>query len=282
VRERRRTAVALTIAVLMIGAASIWLWHNQWTGMVPNVPRPRFNSAGPGGIKLPEGLFIIADRMAQGGWLRSGGRLSDLVSYAEFVDTTFAGLLILTGLIAVRLAGDAKFTDAMDALGARDRECLTVGALLFCGCFLSGISVAYREVLLLFAMPALLSLQYRPGLSPFVRGTVWVAITLMWSLLSSRLVSLLFGGLSDDGGPIPTFAFWLVLEIAWWWLFAVLAATLLCSSELASIRVAAPRLAVEVPAQSLPVAPPEERPGMVTPELALSKQVLPVCSPPRP
>jgi hypothetical protein len=215
--------------------------------MLPNIPAYLYSSAGPGGAKLPQGLFIIADRMAQWGWLAPGARLSDVVPRGTIIVAGFSGFLLASGFVAARVAGDAKFAGVMDALGSRQRECLIVGALLFCGCFVAGTSIAYRDVLLLFAIPALLPLQYEAGLSPFVRGTAWVAIALMWSLFPSNMVDRAFGGLTDDGGAIPTFAFWLAREIAWWWLFIVLSAALLYVAGLVTPLVAVPAEREAVP-----------------------------------
>lgn len=262
-RERRALAISLGFIALSIGAASIWLWQDQWHGMMPNVPLFLYRSMGPGGLNLPEGLYILARQLLPQFWPAPGEVLSPIVSHSKLVGVLYAGFLLASCGVAVSLARNANFAGFITSLGPRQRECLIAGALLFCGCFVTGTSMEYREIMLLFAIPALLSLQYEAGLPPLVRRTVWVAIVPMWALSLSTAVDNMFGPLTANGGPLPTFACWLVLEIAWWWLFTVLAAALLSASGRFAIGAQAYRQpAAEMAAARHPARCPPEAAAM--------------------
>jgi hypothetical protein len=214
-RERRRVAIALGLTALTIGLATAWLWHSQWAAMLPNIPGPMYYSEGPGGRKLPEGLVAFADR-----WWHVTEVIPERAASAGLYSVCLLGGVFA----ALRIARDTKFNEVIGEFRSRERMCLIAGAVLFCGCFVAGTSIAYREILLLFAIPGLQSFRYELRLRPAVRWTVWIAITLMWSSFPSLIAEETFGRLGEHGGPVPTFAFWLLREIGWWWVFIVLAA----------------------------------------------------------
>ena len=54
--------------------------------------------------------------------------------------------------LALRQARDAAFAMAVRRLDPRETICLATGALLFCGCFVAGTSIAYREIFVLFGV----------------------------------------------------------------------------------------------------------------------------------
>jgi hypothetical protein len=99
----------------------------------------------------------------------------------------------------------------------------------------AGTSIAYREIFVLFAIPALLSFQYERDLWPLTRWISLLTIPLMWGSYPALIFDLTFGPLGEYGGPIPTFAFWLVREVLWWWLFIVLSAGLFCAADQAGL-----------------------------------------------
>jgi len=225
-RERRWLAVGLALIATATGVAAIWLWHDQWIAMFPNIPGPEYSTDGPGGRKLPEGLFVVIDWVARHVWLATGLHLDEVLPRRAAVAGLFAMVLLTALLIALRQARDAAFSMTVRRLTPRENICLTTGALLFCGCFVAGTSIAYREIFVLFALPALLAWRHDRGLPPLVRWTAVLTIPLMWGSFPALLFDLTFGPLGPYGGPLPTFAFWLGREILWWWLFVVLAAGL--------------------------------------------------------
>lgn len=230
-RERRRVAIPVGLAVGAVIVAAIWFWHGQWIAMFPNVPGPEYWSDGPGGRKLPEGLFAFADRLAHFGGLPPGQHLDDWIPTRAATAGLFALVLLPALFGALRLARNARFGNAMRRLTPREILCLLTGALLFCGCFVLGTSIAYREVCLLFVLPALLSLRHDHTLSRALRWIAPLTILLMWASYPALLLDLRFGPLGHHGGPMPTFAFWLIREVLWWWLFIVLSAGLFCIAD---------------------------------------------------
>jgi len=225
-REKRWVALGLALIVAATGAAAIWQWHDQWIAMFPNIPGPEYSTDGPGGRKLPEGLFIVIDWLARHAWLAPHTRLDDALPRRAAVAGLFAMVLLAALFVALRQAGETAFSTAVRRLTPRETVCMATGALLFCGCFVAGTSIAYREVFVLFALPALLAWRHERGLQPLVRWTAVLTIPLMWGSYPALLFDLTFGPLGPHGGPLPTFAFWLVREILWWWLFIVLSAGL--------------------------------------------------------
>jgi hypothetical protein len=134
--------------------------------------------------------------------------------------------LLVCAFIALNLARQAAFMTAIRSLEAREKACLAAGSLLFCGCFVAGTSIAYREMMLLFTIPPLIRLGHDSRLFWAVRWTAWIMVPLMWCSYPSMLFDTRYGVLGLTGGPPPTFAFWALREIFWWWLFIVLAAAL--------------------------------------------------------
>jgi hypothetical protein len=225
-RERRRVAILVGLSVTSVVLGSVWLWHDQWLAMFPNIPGPEYRTDGPGGRKLPEGLFALIDQLAHYGLLKPSTHLDNWLPTRAATAMLFAMLMLPALFASLRLARNDSFATAMRRLNPRETLCLLAGALLFCGCFVLGTSIAYREVFLLFALPALFSLQYDRALPRALRWIAPLTIPLMWATYPALLLDLHHGPLGPHGGPWPTFAFWLVREIIWWWLFIVLAAGL--------------------------------------------------------
>jgi len=225
-RERRRLAMTLALLVAGTVAVAIWQWHDQWIAMFPNIPGPEYSTDGPGGRKLPEGIFIVIDWVSRHAFLAPGAYLDDTLPRRAAVAALFAAVLLPALFLALRQARDAAFAMAVRRLDPRETICLATGALLFCGCFVSGTSSAYREIFVLFALPGLLAWQHDRRLPSMVRWTAVLTIPLMWASFPALLFDLTFGPLGSHGGPLPTFAFWLAREILWWWLFIVLSAAL--------------------------------------------------------
>jgi hypothetical protein len=216
-RERPRVAAILGIGATAVWAGVGWLWHDEFARAMANLPRPPYSYDGPGARKLAEGLITFSNCLDL-----AGGTLSRLIA------GLFAFQVLAAAMGALLLARQAAFSSAFRALSSRESLCLAVGASMFCACFVAGVSIAYREILLLFTIPPLLRLNHHDALSPAVRWTPGMVVFLMWSTLPSRAIELTFGPFPAFAAPSIGFAFWLLCEVLWWWLFIVLAAALLC------------------------------------------------------
>jgi hypothetical protein len=212
VRERPRlTALiaAITAAIIAIYGS---VFYHELLRMAPNVPNP-----GPFGYDFGASL------------LASG--LGSLLRHK--IMTVMLPLQILASLgVALKIMRDARLGTALQALTSRETNSLLAGALLLIGCFFTGVSIGYRAIHLLLALPALIRLAaigraLPPPARPCWRHADFLAITLLWL----PVVQLMAKG----GAEIPTtpllaicyFLAWLCREIGWWWLMTLLGAMVL-------------------------------------------------------
>ncbi len=230
-REKRPARMVLGGLVLAIGVVAATAWHDQWIRMLPNVPGPLYSSDGFGAPKLPEGLFILIDWLTRHVVPGSAWHLEALIPRRAGTAILFLAVLSGAAFAALRIARIPAFAGTVAKLSPRHKSALMVGALLFCGCFVAGTSIAYREVFLLFALPALLSFQYESALWPLMRWIGVMTIPLMWCSFPALCLDMAFGPMDATGGPVITVAFWLVRELVWWWLFILLSAVLFRIAE---------------------------------------------------
>lgn len=215
-REKPRVAAAFGLVLASLWLSVAWLWHTELAHALANLPRPPYWYDGPGARKLAEGLLVAAGSVI--GHAGPDPRAVTALSITQ---------LLAAGACALLLACRSAFTAALGTLNSREDLCLVVGGLLFCGCFVAGVSIAYREIFLLFALPALLRLRHDARLPPLLRWAPGMIVFLMWSTLPSRAIDRTFGPLDEAGGPVPTLMFWLLCELMWWWLFVLFGSILL-------------------------------------------------------
>jgi hypothetical protein len=237
VRERPRVSNVLTAAALMVFVAYGWIWHDELVRMLHNIPQPRPEDDGLGGNRLAQGLVAAGGRL----W---HGLPTDFYAQRGLTMGTL-GLLALGAAGVLRRLMRDGFADAFAVLTTREALCFVAGAALFCGCFITGASLPYREVVLLLTLPGLARLRRIPGLPRLVRATAWIVIGLLWSVPFGDALEGAFGAMTDAGWPLPTFAFWLGREVLWWWVFAVMIGGLVCFARQA--RAGSARTAVLVP-----------------------------------
>ncbi len=218
-RERLRTCLALGAIAALLLAAFVWSWHGELVRMWPNIPASFFFDDGFGARKLLDGTRFVA--LA---WLPVEGSLMHrLVAAPAFIWLLFLLLAGVAFASAARIALRPAFAASIAAMTRRESLCLTVGAALVCGCFLAGNSIPYRGILLLFAIPGLLRIPLEPGM----RHVGWVAVGLMLSGILRRIIDFGFGDIPATGAASVSTVFWLVRELLWWWLIAVLLAVLI-------------------------------------------------------
>ena len=161
-------------------------------------------------------------------------------------------------VLAARMARAAAFASAFGTLDARAASCLVAGALLYCGCFLSGPSVGYRGVVLLLALPGCLLMAQAAAREAAASGATgrgkqgggteergagrigsegfggaaraWrltpVAIVLaMWNFVPMMALGPK-APLGKALGPLPFLSAWICREALWWAVFTALLAVL--------------------------------------------------------
>jgi hypothetical protein len=141
---------------------------------------------------------------------------------------------VLAILIAVFLAASVFLARSLQAeRSPLDWERLEVrsllaGSLLIVGCFFAGQNDGYRGIHLLLVLPGLLLLHHSIGkrrLRGSLRLTIVVVPLLMWE--EGIRHSFEFGLRSirtEDSIPgVPSIIFWVIRELAWWWVVSVLA-----------------------------------------------------------
>jgi hypothetical protein len=230
-RERPRTATILECAVLAVIGVFVWGWHDELARMLPNIPRPQYSQDGVGARRLAEALVVGVVKMS--GLVKGIGPFAyDFPSRPRLVAGVMVVLLVGALAFAHAMQRTPRFEQALRALSEREMLCLTVGGALYCGCFVAGTSIVYREVLLLFAIPALSRFLRAEELGWPVRASIWIPVGLMWSVTIMDLVNRCFGEMSGDDWPAATFGFWMLYETAAWWIFIVLLAALLCFAHL--------------------------------------------------
>ena len=137
-----------------------------------------------GASQLPDGLVIVTHMrhaaMFMGDWIDAaigwGGRL---------------GLLAAALAGAVLLARSGALVRALRRLGGREAQCLSVGAVMMCGCFFTGANLGYRAVFVLFALPGLLALARAADASWLARGmraAVAAFVLVLWCLPVQRVI----------------------------------------------------------------------------------------------
>ena len=225
-RERPKAfAVALTLSTVAIAACAM-LFHDELRRMAPNIP-----AAGSpftdlfGAAQLPGGFgrFARAGAHAMG---FGGPALQALQEHAVLKSALAAGLFGGAALIVVRLAFHARLNDAFATLSPLETGQCAIAAWTICGCFVAGQSVAYRAVFLLPLLPVLLNLARFPGAGgarTALRAAAWCIVGLMWwPGLRSLAGEGKFAEFAPPPEDLPNLLLWLVHELAWWWLFAVL------------------------------------------------------------
>jgi hypothetical protein len=245
-RERPRVFLAgAVVAVCGIGGFT-WFYLDELGRMAANIPRPSPFSDAFGSVQLPIGMNILLWNAIE--YTGFGGAVVAGWSSSMIPARTMYVLLLVGASIMVRyLTRRNDLQAAMRALSQRESLCLIAGAALVCGCFFSGRSIGYREIMLLMVLPGLTALARSSparalarssparalarssparALARTLHATTWVAVFLMMSPGPQRFINDYFGDFTDTGVSLPAFGFWLFRELCWWGLATVLIAIL--------------------------------------------------------
>jgi hypothetical protein len=228
-RERLRVFLITAAAAIGLMGSFIWFYLDEVRRMAANIPQPSIFTDSFGAAQLPAGTGILAERLLER--LGLAGMFQGGLPSRIYFGLPLTVLLIATAYAAARhIAHREDFRAAAQSLTRRESLTLVAGAALVCGCFVSGRSIGYREIMILMAIPGLSALALTSPtrtLSRIMRSTLWVAIFLLFFLPPQRLLYNLLGSLATDGISPIAVAFWLVRETCWWWLVTVLAAALI-------------------------------------------------------
>ncbi|MDR3538510.1 MAG: hypothetical protein P4L71_18585 [Acetobacteraceae bacterium] len=223
-RERPRIMVAVGVAAVVLFAASLLAYADE-------LP---LRAAIPGGVPFlnmwgAQNLPIAAPLVLPGLLFGTGTSLIWPPLWTAAPVTILLGVAIV--LLSGWLAGNAALRQAQAMLPARTEYLLLVGATLIVGCFFAGQNVAYRGVFLLLVLPGLLALRDRVEDRPLRRIlalTIGAILLVGWQLTARVLLGDALGGsYGEIARTRPALAVWLLHELAWWWIAAILLAVLL-------------------------------------------------------
>jgi hypothetical protein len=134
-------------------------------------------------------------------------------------------LAIGLGMQVIRLCRNAAFTEAFSRLSEHDRIFFTLGSVLIAGCFVTGPSIEYRGVYLLFFIVGLIAMSRStddPAMRAKLVRLICMVVFLMWGGFFRRLVgpkSVLLVFL-PQGVDWPLHLFRLGREVLWWYMVA--------------------------------------------------------------
>ncbi len=224
-RERLRAAATLAI-VVAVGVAAFVLRYRDELREITLAPAHTFTD-NIGAAILPHGVRVLL-----------GGALQELkvdpaaivVVVALSVSVVWVGLSASAIVFLATAASRRDFMLALRRLPVQASVMLTMAAAMFCGCFFALENVGYRAVLILPALPVLVGLT-RGAPTPWTRrlfaSAVAAAICGLWMLTLQQFVAFVFGGsYYPVQGSMAGYLFWVVRELAWWWVATVLAAAL--------------------------------------------------------
>ena len=132
-------------------------------------------------------------------------------------------LLIATCIQVTLLSRNPNFSQLFLRMAERDKALLTLGSAIMAGCFYAGRSIEYRGVYLILVVAGLVALRRaaaRPRLRAMLDCTTFIAVFLMWEALFRH--ALEHNGSPPKGLNLPFHLFWLLRELLWWYLGAVL------------------------------------------------------------
>jgi hypothetical protein len=211
-------AVFAISAALVVGFLAYF--HSELALSVQHLPEPRYYAEMFGASLLPEGLpHAFAPMLAR---------------ISLFNDTLLAlGLWMALAFVSLWEVGKivrwVEFRRAFMALAPFQTACLLFGSVIMCGCFFAGKNLGYRCIYLLLALPAFLEL-WRDAVDPIVRNfSRRMAILVVLVMMCGYLTWI--GPLADQirvHEPLEYVLVWLICELAWWRVIAVLGAIILC------------------------------------------------------
>jgi hypothetical protein len=228
IRERIALFFGLCIAGLALIAGFVWYFQRELHEMARNLPVFSSFVDAFGARQLPTGLETALPYLMKAVGIRETFLLSLPVS-GFFSLVVWAVLTAAAISFGLRLAARSDVRTAFNTLAADERCFLLIGAALFCGCFFVVENGGYRGIHFLFVIPGLLALAEAPGLGRIFRITAGAVIFVMWGLTMQMVVAALSGGQAFPmSNSVAIYLYWIIHELAWWWIISVLLAILFC------------------------------------------------------
>ena len=223
-RERLAIFAGLCAAALVLLAGFVWRFGGELSESMRNLPSARVFSEGFAATQLPVGLEMALNGLAG---LPDSGTAS--IGHNPLIALAALALLVVAALaIALWLAARAGFAAALDAITLPERGFLVIGAILLCACFFAASNNNYRGIHFLLVMPGLLALWRVADTARAGRlfgGTVAATLFVTWGMSLQQLVAAVAGGSAAPIGGAPAlYLYWILHELAWWWVIAVLLA----------------------------------------------------------
>jgi len=212
-RERPRTFFAIVAASGLIIVGFVYLFRAELAAIGPNIPHGEYESDFIGSVNLPFGLPRYM--------LRLFPELAEFAWFTALPYAVMAGLLVVTAVQVIHLARNSNLASAFVKMPKRDVMFLVVGAALNAACFFAGQSHGYRGVHLIFVVAGLVAMRRAsddPTTGAMLTRAVIIVVFLMWEGFFRQILLHVQG---------PEFnLFWLIREVLWWRLAAVLLAML--------------------------------------------------------
>jgi hypothetical protein len=246
VRERVAIFVILALAVTAALGGLLLSYYDEIVRAAHNLPTGvPFDPNQFGANEVMRGLSVLTSKIAMKLFHLDA---TGAEAIGRLVHNSSLLLLIVVALAAAIWFGrHCRLQHIVAQLDAREASFLFTGAALICGCFFIGASVQYlyRGILLLLAVPGLLTLSHQ---SPShwaraaFRSTCAAIVFVLWFPFVQVCIRFVVAGLSKPvqitdlinltGGARTRLDFavrgelWLIDQLAWWWIIIVLLATL--------------------------------------------------------
>lgn len=229
-REPPRRFIAIAVTSVAIVALFIIHYHRGLAEGMALVPSGSYFTDLFGAMNLPFGL----------------ARLLSPLGIAMPVSRPFLAtlpwlvlLLLIVSGARQAIAGLAEGA-AVARLGAAELLFLVSGAALILGCFFSGQSIGYRGIFFLLLLPGLLARARDPADGRRFFSAAALIVFLMWGeLFREALRHLSFANPAAMLAlQIVRIVFWMLRELVWWRVIAILAELLLGFAATSAIGMA--------------------------------------------
>jgi hypothetical protein len=212
-RERARTLFAVAVVSSFIIIAFFYHFREELVTALGNLPHEGFSS-----LNLPFHGYRYA--------LRLFPRLYQFAWSTTLPYVLLGILIIVTAIQVIHLARDRGLVSAFAKVSEKDSIFLVIGAAVISGCFFAGYSIAYRGIHLIFVVVGFIAMR-RAAEDLATRATlsraVMILVLLMWAPPISQALA------HEQGAGVSLIAsalFYLIREVLWWRLVALLLAML--------------------------------------------------------